>query len=280
LPGEHLHELVTVLGKDATPNDFSLDGKKDEYMQRLYSTFAASYSRWLNTLVYGYETASPNPNMSWGEHLEALGLEEASIQYLSKQPLAASVLPLMKGKHREASNRLSQPDYRAWQKIAKGMTEAEVFSILGPPEEKDMLHIIGGYIWHYGTVVPKSQVMPEPYEFRIRFLLGRVDFRDDPFGGHFSENGLPTTPRLIHPADGEVFTHYPRFVDLRWHPSSGQYPMHYEIDIDYAVSEKTTTDPYVSARVSGANTVTWRVRAVNAKGKSEWSEARSFKSER
>jgi hypothetical protein len=274
------HEFVAVLDKNAAPQEFMLDGRKDEYMQRLYSTFVTNYSRWLNMLVYGYETASPNTHMPWDDHLEALGVDEASVQHLSEHPLAAGVLPATNGKRRSPAKDVSQPSYEAWKKISKGISETEVFSILGPPQEKDMRHLIGGYTWHYGTVVPKSQVMPEPYEFLVWFLMGRVSGTEDPFDGHFSADSLPTTPILIHPQDGEVFAHYPRFVDLRWYPSSGQYPMRYEIEIDNALAEKATTEPYVSARVSGVTTVRWRVRAVNTKGTSDWSELRTFESKR
>jgi hypothetical protein len=293
-PDNASHELVVSLGKDALPEAFLLDGKKDEYMRRLYATFTTNYSSWLRTLVYGYERASPNADMSWEEHLEALGLGEESIRYLSAKPLAAGVLPPSKGKRHQPSQGPSQPDYRAWKKIAKGMTEVEVFNILGPPQVKEWRHMIGGYKWHYGTVVPKSQVVPQAYEFQLWFLFGRVDVKEDPFNGRFSETGLPSKPELIHPADGEVFAHYPRFVDLRWYPCSGEYPLHYEIKCEggggddpfgggasaYAVAAKTTTEPYAAATVCGMGTVTWRVRAVNAKGKSEWSEPRSFKCER
>jgi hypothetical protein len=268
-------ELAVVLGKDATPIEFYVDKKKDECLAKIYSLFAAKYSTWLNTLVYGYETSSPNANTSWFEHLEALGISEDCAQYLDKQPLEAGAFPENKGRPHSLSQEISQPDYTAWNKVAKGMTEAEVFAILGAPQYKETRHT-GGYIWHYGTVVHKSQVMPEPYEFRIWLVMGRVDGIDDPFDGHFSSDGSPSTPVLIHPQDGEEFSNFPRFVDLRWYPSSGEYPMRYEIEANCGVTEKTTTEPYASLIGCGMNTVSWRVRAVNAKGKSEWSESRKF----
>jgi hypothetical protein len=52
--------------------------------------------------------------------------------------------------------------------------------------------------------------------------------------------------------------------------------MRYEIEANCGVAEKTTSEPYASLIGCGMNTVSWRVRAVNAKGKSEWSESRKF----
>lgn len=275
-PGEPIHELVVLFGKDAMPTKFLLDGKSDEYMEMVYSKYVREYSRWLNTLVCGYERASSSSSISWNAHLEALGLSEECARFLRKHPLAAGVKARTSNRYRK-SNGVSQPDYQAWRKITNGMTEAEVFSILGPPEQKGMRSILGGYEWRYGTVVPKSQVIPRPYEFYISFFLGRVDGKEDPFGGQFSPNGLPSTTRLVHPRDGEVFANNPGFVDLRWCPSSGQYPMHYEIELSNSSSTATAKEPYTSITVRWDSVVSWRVRAVNALGKSDWSESRTFK---
>jgi hypothetical protein len=273
---EPLHEFVATLGNDSTPKEFLLDGKKDEYMDRVYSAYVRDYPGWVGTLIYGYEGASANSAMLWDEHLEALGLSEDNIRFMVKQPLHAGVMPLTRERRYPSLDAVTQPDYRSWRKVARGMTEAEVFRILGPPQKKDIRQF-GWYIWYYGTVVPNSQVIPEGYEFRIWFSAGRVGSKKDPFGGHFSRDGLPTPPEPIFPQDQATFSHYPAFIDLRWSPSSGKYPIQYEIDLSYASTMATAAEPYLSTRIpSGVKTARWRVRGVNARGKSDWSEWRRF----
>jgi hypothetical protein len=87
------------------------------------------------------------------------------------------------------------------------------------------------------------------------------------------------------PGDGTLYEHYPRYVDFRWYASSGDYPMKYEIQVDTQNSSgewKIGKDllradiPYCSYVHSGASPGRWRVRAVNAKGKSDWSEYFTF----
>ena len=70
--------------------------------------------------------------------------------------------------------------------------------------------MIGGYKWHYGTVVPKSQSCRKRTEFFTLVPLRAGGCQGRPLNGRFSETGLPSKPELIHPADGEVFAHYPR----------------------------------------------------------------------
>ena len=35
------------------------------------------------------------------------------------------------------------------------------------------------------------------------------------------------------PDDGVKLRHYPRFLDFRWYPSSGEYPMSYTVEVEY-----------------------------------------------
>ena len=51
----------------------------------------------------------------------------------------------------------------------------------------------------------------------------------DPWQGKFSPDGRPTIPELVEPAAGRTLAHFPRFLDFRWHPSSGVYPVAYEV---------------------------------------------------
>lgn len=220
-----------------------------------------------------------------------------------------------------------QPDYDRWQRVAPGMTEKQVIALLGEPLERQSWEsyiasvIAEGYTreqanksvefqksfarnlfpWTYGRIQYDSPTMPAGYEFVLAFFEGRVEEIYDPFDGNLSLDGRPTTPELILPAENALFDHYPRFLDLRWTPSSGVYPMEYEIEIgsgdptteievmselspltevlSYEVDETLRSRmPYVAASFSGG-TGRWRVRAKNRLGVSRWSNYRHFEFE-
>ena len=138
------------------------------------------------------------------------------------------------------------------------------------------------YNWNYGYVAKKSEVFPKDFAFVVGVRMGKVWSKEDPFGGvPVSSDGLPTVPKLMSPPDETVFDHYPRFVDFRWYASSGDYPMSYEIEVDtlrlsgewlQGRGSSKVNVPYFSHSHAGANRGRWRVRAVNSKGKGEWSD--------
>lgn len=155
------------------------------------------------------------------------------------------------------------------------------------------------YSWTYGKISYDSLRARQVYLFNVYFINGKVDEVWDPFSGEFSVDGVPTTPRLIYPAKDESFSHYPRVMDFRWQPSSGKYPMQYEIEVewgqnmvivgseekqervDWYLEERTRTEvPHWHLSWVGANEGRWRVKAINHLGESEWSEYRHFKSSR
>lgn len=179
----------------------------------------------------------------------------------------------------QAGAGITQPHYASWQQVTNGMSEAQVRAVLGDP-----CSTVGsnrgsgfGYFWIYGTVVPSSARFPSPYEFVVFFTDGKVLQTDDPFDGALSADGLPTKPVLIYPQSKTVFSHYPRNVDLRWYPSSGEYPMEYKVEIlTVSSNEETTVEPVLTTSVPGANEVRWRVKAINRRGESPWSEYRTF----
>lgn len=190
----------------------------------------------------------------------------------------------------------AQPDYAAWRKIKEGMTDLEVITLLGKPLNKidpkwrndPQLN----YAYSFGFVVPTSLAFPQPLSFDIRFQRGLVTFIEDPFDGEFSADGKPTRPRLLGPVETATYNHYPRLIDFRWYPSSGQYPMHYEIEVrslgnremfDNAADPRddpgeifTSDIPYFAHNASGMGRHRWRVRAINELGTSHWSEWRDF----
>ena len=116
----------------------------------------------------------------------------------------------------------------------------------------------------------------------------------DPFSGRFSVDGTPSQPELIIPADGQVFSHYPRVLDIRWHPVSGVYPVTYSVELgwfpfptlDGAPSETEfhnelvateLVGPYFVQTFVGASPGRVRVKAHNERGESQWSAYRHFR---
>jgi hypothetical protein len=183
-----------------------------------------------------------------------------------------------------------QPDYSKWESLEVGMTEVEVKKLLGDPIEKNSFGLI------YGRIKFDSPSMPESFEFSVRIREGKALHWGHPFGGKLSRDGKLTTPMLIYPRDRSKFDHYPRFVDLRWSPSSGKYPIEYDIEVEsghYEVKGKdrkavfvwtnfqnlVTELPYAAFAFGGKNPGRWRVRASNEFGESNWSEWRLFEFE-
>lgn len=196
-----------------------------------------------------------------------------------------------------------QPDYKKWLTVKAGMTEDEVKKILGEPLSESKVpqeHINDPtYVkfMTYGRIHFDSPSLPDTFEFAVVTKLGKVSETIDPFGGILSTDGKPTTPVPISPNDRTVFDHYPRFVDLRWTPSAGEYPIEYTIEVqygflEYAADGKTTeyqyrmTDqqesefPYKAISFVGKGPGRWRVKAKNKSGESDWCDWRFFRFQR
>lgn len=188
-----------------------------------------------------------------------------------------------------------QPDYGKWKLVKVGMSESVVIDLLGKPiEEIDRPSDSPTYstkFSRFGRISFNSPSMPVPFDFEIQFKGGKVVAIYDPFRGKFSDDGKPTTPTLIYPSDRTKFDHYPRFVDLRWNPSSGKYPIEYQIEVDsgqfaggailsYHEFERLRSEmPYSVFAFVGQNPGRWRVKAKNELGESDWSEWRTFRFE-
>jgi hypothetical protein len=221
-------------------------------------------------------------------------------QFAPKDRLEAEAA-LEPGKNKAQEPQCVQPDYAKWELVREGMSEEEVTKLLGDP-----LHDTGipeefrnnpTYVKFltYGRIAFTSPAMPSSFEFDIAIKQGNVSEKYDPFGGELSKDGRPTAPMQITPKDRTIFDHFPRFVDLRWQPSSGEYPVVYVVEVQtgqYGVIEGKDTLVYVSKRhyrascpyqafsFGGKNAGRWRVMAVNKKGQSAWTEWHYFRFEK
>jgi hypothetical protein len=175
-----------------------------------------------------------------------------------------------------------QPDQKNWTRIKKGMSIEEVNAIIGSPisvtsfSTKRMRS-------DYGIVFFATKSVPKDFAYSVWFENGMAAIIEDPFAGHFSTNGWPTTPQIITPRNGTRFTHTPNFLDLRWLPASGEYPMNYTIELRINTStggwvsrQYTTSDLALSVLFPGPRPGSWRIRANNRSGYGEWSEFNDF----
>lgn len=136
----------------------------------------------------------------------------------------------------------------------------------------------------------------------INFPIFRVDFEDhkitrmiDAFGGGKDQggdmatcitNGVPSVPELINVL-GETAA-FPRYMDIRWMPSVGRYPVKYEVEISvYGYEEnssfirkytRVTDHSSLTQILPGRNRYEVRVRATNEEGTSPWSDTVAIKS--
>jgi hypothetical protein len=212
---------------------------------------------------------------------------------------------------KEQVEQFIQPDYAKWDKVRIGMAKAELTDLLGKPLEDEEAELraklrkqglndaavrehfrsLGEGIAFgltYGRIRYTSAVMPDVYEFSILIQEGKVSEKSDPFHGRLSKDGRPTLPDLLLPHENAAFHHFPRFLDFRWSPASGVYPMKYEIEVFvgrhtrngvvYRRSDSLTAPfPYAATSFGGMNSGRWRVRASNRLGESDWTSFRYFK---
>lgn len=201
-----------------------------------------------------------------------------------------------------------QPNYGKWQQVQLDMPRDEILALLGEPlyrqdldpdslryfpELDSPIGDIFEYVWTYGHLnFANPAVGSHVFDFSISFRLStqRVSRIHDPFRGRFSQDGLPTVPELLLPRDGSIWSHYPRFLDLRWLPSSGCYPIHYEIELEseqfnakassfysaLPLPTETSGVPHHAVCFVGKQRGRWRVRAHNMLGLSKWSDYRYF----
>lgn len=175
------------------------------------------------------------------------------------------------------------PSFDAWAGVTNGMTEAHVLEVLGEPKSRlDLQSASVGY-WKYGWLHFHSDSLPTPMTIGLHMKNGKVSRKDDPFEGAITIGGHPTIPRQITPANDQLLGYFPRFLDLRWTPSAGNYPIAYTVQIDIhskdgwsLLKQPKSKMPYCSLDFAGMGKGRWRVRAENSVGESEWSNYRYF----
>lgn len=131
-----------------------------------------------------------------------------------------------------------QPDPAKWRRLQVGMTEGQVVALLGYPYRKDARpapttdpNLLRLYCWYYGEISFQSFMTKGAHYYAVYFHEGLVHEIRDPWNGQFSPDGRPTVPELVLPGAGQTLHHYPRFLDFRWQPASGVYPIEYEVEI-------------------------------------------------
>jgi hypothetical protein len=177
-----------------------------------------------------------------------------------------------------------QPDMKAWSTLTLGMGEKEVAALLGDPRSRD------GDILTYGHILYPYICMGWDGDFRflVAFREGKVSEVIDPFNKAYSFDGKPTIPMPMTPLAGVAIpASSPVHFDLRWSPSSGDYPMAYDWEVQNlsvvrsaweTVIAQTTDVPFatLSFTQGGGITGRYRVRGKNGKGMSGWSGWRTF----
>lgn len=181
-----------------------------------------------------------------------------------------------------------QPDYDKWLAVDIGMGFDEVVALLGKPRSEHGNRRTPGkpYYLCFGMIEIPYVPKPCPYRFTVGFdKHERLWMKSDPFGGELSRAGVPSKPRIITPIDGSVFQHFPRVLDVRWGPVSGNYPMTYEVEVaatnieneySIAASAREIPGPYFLFSHVGAGNGRIRVRGCNAIGVGEWSDYVGF----
>jgi hypothetical protein len=144
-----------------------------------------------------------------------------------------------------------QPDLTKWRALRTNLTEAEVTALLGNPYHKDprppantnasMREL---YAWNYGQISFDTFPTKGAFLYTVTFYEGRVEQISDPWNGQFSADGRPTVPELVLPKPDAVLDHYPRFLDFRWQPSSGNYPIEYEITVEALTIDQAEAEHY------------------------------------
>jgi hypothetical protein len=165
-----------------------------------------------------------------------------------------------------------------------GMTRAEVVELLGDPIAKHR----GARIFPdllFGFLDLPLLPTALTYTFTVGLDADEKAYRKaDPFRQPLSPDGLPSKPQIIGPAEGSVFSHYPRVMDIRWVPSSGRYPIEYRVEVGLPGPDRFYDHPVAIGLLAthwvhefpGSQPGRVRVRGSNELGDGEWSEPRHF----
>ncbi|MDZ4782597.1 MAG: hypothetical protein SGJ19_20310 [Planctomycetia bacterium] len=223
-----------------------------------------------------------------------------------------------------------QPSYDAWEKVKRGMTVEEVRALLGEPIEDEIpksaerilleadgKQLTGAQLIEeatrikseasegvtycgqllYGHIEFDSPLAPRPYPFSVIYADGKVLEKWSPlFRAPLSRSDKPSIPVQTSPSYCARLVDGQDVADLRWAPSSGAYPIEYDVEVqhyygdecdgifeflndaDFEGEEHFENLSIPHAAVSVGNIQRWRVRAKNKYGVSEWSPWRPFSS--
>lgn len=192
-----------------------------------------------------------------------------------------------------------QPNHFRWGLVQLGMSQRTVIKLLGDPlgrdEPSEKLKAVAPLLgntdvpatlvsrWTYGWLDFQAPSVPYIYYYKIEFDLknDKVVGIADPFEDGITTHGRPSIPRLVSPQQTAVFAcDFPHLLDLRWQPPSGEYPMTFEVEVERTWIGRSTHEvsiPHHTIAHRGMNPGSWRVRAKNHHGTSNWSEFRTFR---
>ena len=180
---------------------------------------------------------------------------------------------------------MTLPDHDGWNKIQTGMTLTQVNDLVGLPIKESKNDGAGDVVaWKlYGEVLYHSSNMPGGYSFMVFFKNGLVTTKSKPYGEYSRKL---TKPQIVN-LSNQSYTHYPRFLDVRWMPVLTGGKVSYEIEIQYRSSDgqgewasfgknKIETDPYVNFNFIGLGNGRYRVRAFDESSIGPWSDYKNF----
>jgi len=220
-------------------------------------------------------------------------------------------------KHKEVSRGIddyerSHAFFRNWSQIKIGMTSDQVIDLLGEPDRtyKDSNGVFPGSLRYYSNAGYSPSILDSytrngiVYKkvssfYSLSFENNKLFLKKDPWGGRSMKGdsnqsedlsvfimpvGVATKPDLLIPNDSMILNNYPRYVDFRWMPSSGRYPITYFMELErknrhgeWRTSiKKESQNTIISITGGSKGKYRWKVKAQNKDGESKWSEYRYF----
>ena len=176
-----------------------------------------------------------------------------------------------------------------FDEITIGMTSDSIVALIGRPAyierypkmpSRDMCRYV------YFTEVPRCTAFPAPLQIAFTFCGDGKCLveKEEPYGTHISENGVPTTPIPMQPIDGSMISaDLLNSIDFRWKPSHGACPKKYYLEVsncthNISFTSASVRQPYTCLALPFFSTgcIVWRVRAENKLGTSPWSNWQLF----
>jgi hypothetical protein len=122
---------------------------------------------------------------------------------------------------------MESPDIFRWSEIQLGMNSQQTRELLGSPDTERSTE----WFWSYYPFAFRSTPVNTVFGYELWFNSeGVLEHMQSPFLAR-SMKGEPTSPTLITPLEGSLFTHYPRILDVRWWPCDGCQPLKYDLKL-------------------------------------------------